>query len=88
MYILILGRVLTSDVAAAGVARTTTESAHSPEESRRSDSPISGRPTRPRGNHSDQQARGDFQWLPVMASGSALRTLSPCLRRWRCSPGP
>jgi hypothetical protein len=29
-------------------------------------------------NHSGQQARGGFQGLPVMASRSASRTLSPC----------
>lgn len=32
------------------------------------------------GNHSGQQVAGGFQGLPVMASRSASRTLSPCLR--------
>ena len=31
------------------------------------------------GNHSGQQARGGFQGLPLMASRSESRTLSPCL---------
>ncbi len=31
------------------------------------------------GNHSGQQVTGGFQGLPVMASRSALRMLSPCL---------